>query len=133
MSHCYGVELGNSTGSFLYVNIVNYFKCLHQNRVFCPSHKPVYFVVANNGEDRYTALDAMNAAESAGFRTKSSEKLSNFRFGSATGGVDWASLPAEDRSILDCENGWGGSAGLENVGMRYGAAPVHRVAFPGAV
>ncbi|EKF31044.1 trypanothione synthetase, putative [Trypanosoma cruzi marinkellei] len=100
----YGVKLGNSTGSFLYSRIVNYFSCLMQNECLCPHHKIVHFMIDDNDEERYTALYVMNAAESVGFRTKLCVKLSDFRFGSSTGEVDLDASPTERRSVVDLEN-----------------------------
>ncbi|RNF27628.1 putative trypanothione synthetase [Trypanosoma conorhini] len=106
MARRYGVELGTSTGSFLYAKIVKYFKCLLQNRLLCPSHKLIHFVIDGNGEEWYTALYATNAAEAAGFRAKLCFKLADSSFGCATGGAKLASSATEQRPIVELEEEW---------------------------
>ncbi|KEG10463.1 putative trypanothione synthetase [Trypanosoma grayi] len=104
MARHYGLNIGTSTGSFLFTKIVNYFKCLLQDEYLCPSHELIHFMIDDNDEERYTALYAMNAAETAGFRTKLCVKLTDFRYAASSTSSVSSPHETDHPTIVDLEN-----------------------------
>lgn len=98
MAKHYGMEEGESTGSWLSSALVEYFRALWRNTAICPTHGLIHFFIDNDNEEQYTAMTVMRSAEEAGFRTKLCAMPHRYHFTPAD-----EDLPPRSRAIYDEE------------------------------